>query len=238
MRILFTMLFLITLLGTACTFAGKSIVGNGIMGTEKRSVSNISKIKIEGGIDVVIDNGLEGARIETDENLIPYIVTVKDGDWLKIKAKDNANLESKKPIVVYLFTPSIKEIDLAGSGNVLVNGRFSSTDKMEFDIAGSGSITVDVNSPEITTSISGSGTIHITGETKVVNVEIAGSGNHEGNGLKAEIVNVNIAGSGDAMVYADFKLKASVAGSGNIRYKGNATVEKNVAGSGDVIKEP
>lgn len=238
MRALLIILFIITLSGIACRSVDQKIEGNGKMSSEKRSVSNISKIKVEGGIDVVIDNGLEGARIETDENLIPYILTVKDGEWLKITVKENAILKSTKPILVYITTPSITEINLAGSGNVIANGRFSSTDKMEFGIAGSGNITVEVNSPKITTSISGSGSIKIAGETKEVNVDIAGSGTHDGFALKAETGIINIAGSGDAMIYADINLKASVAGSGNIKYKGNATVEKNVTGSGDVIKEP
>ncbi len=238
MRAFITTFFLIILVGTACTYEGKIIEGNGKITSEKRTVNNISKIKVEGSIEVVIDNGLEGARIVTDENLIPYIVTEKDGDLLKIKVKENANLKSTKPITVYLSTPLVTEINLAGSGNVVANGRFSSTDRMGFEIAGSGNITIDVNSPKITTNISGSGTVHITGETKVVNVQIAGSGTHDGFALKAEDVSVKIAGSGDAMVYADINLKVSIAGSGNIKYKGNATVDKNITGSGDVIKEP
>ncbi len=226
------------ILGASCRFGGKRIEGNGKITSEKRTANDISKIKLAGGVNVIIDNGLAGARVEGDENIIPYIITETDGDWLKISVKKNVSLQTKQPMTVYVSTPFINEISITGSGDVIANGKFSAKDKMQFAVAGSGNITMDLNAPEVNTSISGSGTIRLTGETRSVNVEIAGSGNHDGIGLKAENAYVNVAGSGDAMVYADVKLKASIAGSGNIKYKGNASVEKNVVGSGDVMKEP
>ena len=219
-----------------CRFSGKKIDGNGNIISEKRSATNISKIKLEGGINVIIDNGLAAARVEADENIVPYIVTENDGDWLDIKVKDNVSLHSSKPMTVYVSIPSVTEIKIAGSGNVSANGKFSSNNKMSFEVTGSGKITMDVNAPEVKANVAGSGTIHISGQTRTVLVTIAGSGGYEGADLKAEDADINIAGSGDAAVFADVNLKASIAGSGNIKYTGNATVDKHISGSGEVIK--
>lgn len=221
---------------SACRFSGKKIEGNGNIISEKRSAANISKIKLEGGINVIIDNGLAAARVEADENIIPYIVTETEGDWLKIKVKNNVTLHSTKPMTVYVSIPAVEEIKVTGSGSVSANGKFSSNNKMSFDVSGSGNITMEVNAPEVNADIAGSGVLNISGQARTVNVSIAGSGGYEGTNLKAENADINIAGSGDAAVFADVVLKASIAGSGNIKYKGNATVDKHISGSGEVIK--
>ena len=226
------------LLITSCRFNDKKIDGNGKIVSEKRTVTTVTKIRVEGNINVVIDNGLASGRVEADENLIPYILTETDGDWLEIKVKKNYNLHSSKPITVYVSTPTISQVKLAGSGDIIANGKFSSNETMTFGLAGSGSMTLNLNSPALEASIAGSGTIHLSGETRNSKIEIAGSGDYDGTDLKAENVEVHIAGSGDAIVFAEIKLKASIAGSGNVKYKGNATIEKNVAGSGEVIKMP
>ena len=228
--------FVVTLF--SCKFGGRKINGNGKIATEKRAASSLSKVKVAGGVNVVIDNGLAGVRVEADENLIPYIVTETDGDWFKIRIKDDVNLQAVKTPTVYISTPAINSIKVAGNGEILANGKFSSMEQMYFDIAGSGSITIEVNAPGVETEISGSGSLHISGETRNAKVDIAGSGNYDGISLKAENANVSISGSGEAIVFAETTLKASIAGSGNIKYKGNAAVDKQVAGSGEVVKIP
>lgn len=226
------------LLVSSCRFYGKKIDGNGKVTSENRTVTNVSKIRVEGNINVVIENGLASGRVEADENLIPFILTETDGDWIEIKVKKNYNLHSTKPITVYVSTPTISQVKLAGSGDIIANGKFSSNEKMSFGLAGSGSMTINLNAPAVEASIAGSGTIHLSGETRNAKIEIAGSGDYDGANMKAENVDVHIAGSGDAIVFADLKLKASIAGSGNVKYTGNATIEKSVAGSGEVIKMP
>ena len=228
--------FLITLF--SCKFGGRKIDGNGRVATEKRAAGSLSKVKVAGEINVVIDNGLAGIRVEADENLIPYIVTETDGDWFKIRVKDEANLQAAKIPTVYISTPAISSIKVTGNSEILANGKFSSMEQMDFDIAGSGSITIEVNAPAVETEISGSGSLHISGETRTAKVEITGSGNYDGISLKAENADVSISGSGEAIVFAETALKASIAGSGNIKYKGSAAVDKKVSGSGEVVKIP
>lgn len=230
-------MLLCILLFSSCIFNNKKVEGNGKFSTEKRTIKNGSKIKLEGNINVIIENGLLDARVETDENLIPFVLTSNDGEWLRIAVKERVSLHSSKPITVYISTPTISEVKVAGSGNVTSVGKFSSNEKMSFALAGSGNLTMTTSSPDLGAAIAGSGTLHLSGETRNLKAKIAGSGNFEGADLKAENVDVHIAGSGDAVVYAETTLSASIAGSGSVKYKGNAKVEKHVAGSGEVVKE-
>jgi hypothetical protein len=224
------------LLFSSCIDFGKRVEGNGKIVTENRHASRLSKIKLQGHLEVIVEQGAESVKVETDENLLPYIITENEGDWLKIKTKDHINFSTSQPIKVYVSSPEIRSLSIDGSGDITGKSVFTSSEKMSFEISGSGDIEFSVHAPYVDADISGSGNLHLAGETKEVAVDVAGSGNYNGGDLKAETARVNVAGSGNAFVFADINLKASVAGSGGIKYRGNATIEKDIAGSGSVMK--
>jgi hypothetical protein len=221
---------------SSCKFGGKRVKGNGNIVTETRSGVKTSKIKLLGPMDVILEEGPASIRVEADENLMKYIVTKTDNGWLKIRFKSNLNVYSSTTIKVYVTTPKITDVVLAGSGNISCRDKFFAENDIELDLAGSGNFNMKVDAPKIKVGIAGSGSVNISGETRDVEVDIAGSGNYNGYDLKAENANINIAGSGDVNVFADVRLNANIMGSGNVNYKGNATVDKKVMGSGGIAK--
>ncbi len=214
----------------------RRINGNGKLASDVRNVSSATKIKLMGDMDVIINTGNTGVKVEADENIIPYIRTEMDGDWLEIKTENNLNINTKNPVRVYITTPRITDVEVTGSGNVTTESKFDADNKIGFSITGSGNITFNVNAPRINANITGSGTLHVLGETRDVSVNVAGSGNYEGRELKAENAKVTIAGSGDANLFADQNLQVKIMGSGSVKYRGNAAVDKQIMGSGSVVK--
>lgn len=225
-----------TMLLTACIDLGERVNGSGNVTTESREVSKAERIKVTGDMDVYIDQGPTAVKVEGDDNVLQYIETNMNDDWLEIRTRDNVSINTSKPVKVYVTTPQITDLKVTGSGNITCNQKFSTDNNTSFNITGSGDITAAINAPKVEAHISGSGNLHLSGETKDVEIHITGSGNYDGAELKAENADVSIAGSGDADLFADNKLKASVAGSGNVKYKGSATVDTHVAGSGTVSK--
>lgn len=222
---------------SSCIDMGERVNGNGNIKSENRKVSEADKISLGGDMDVYISEGPMALKVEADENLLPYIITEVEGGTLKIRDRDNVNINTSHAMKVYVTMPSVTDVRVGGSGNITFDKMITSDRDMAFAISGSGDITAQVNAPKTMAEISGSGNIHISGETKNVEIHIAGSGNYDGQELKAENAEVHIAGSGDAGVFADATLNASIAGSGTVKYKGNATVEKHISGSGSVDKE-
>jgi hypothetical protein len=218
------------------SIGGRRINGNGKIVSDVRNVSSATKIKVMGDMDVIVASGATSVKVETDENIIPYIRTEMDGDWLEIKTENNLNINTDKPVRVYITTPRITDIEVTGSGNVTTESKFDADNKIGFSITGSGDITFNVNAPRIDANITGSGTLHISGETRDVSINVAGSGNYEGRDLKAENAKVTIAGSGDANLFADQNLQVKIMGSGSVKYRGNAAVDKKIMGSGSVVK--
>ena len=236
-RILF-LLISSALLFTSCEWISyKRISGNGQLGTETRSVDRADKIGLSGSFNVEITQGATTAvKIEADDNLLPYIETIEEGGVLHIRPRRHYSLSSDHNITIYITTPKLEQVHIAGTGSVVGKSKFTEGDKLSLKISGSGDITLDVNTPEITASISGSGDMHLSGETEKQTIKIAGQGDYMAEELKSEDTKLNIAGSGDIRVFADNKLDVSIAGSGTVLYKGSATVKQHVAGSGEIRK--
>jgi hypothetical protein len=222
---------------SSCIDFGKRVDGNGRIKTETRKPGEARRIKVSGDINVFIEQGSPSVKIEADENVLQYILTETNDNWLEIRTRDHVNLHTSEPVKVYITTPEITDLKVTGSGNIESRSKFSTSHRTSFGITGSGDIIVDIDAPRVDSRITGSGNLHIQGETKDVEVHISGSGNYDGVNLKAENADVSIAGSGDAGLFAENRLKASVTGSGNVKFKGNASVESHVAGSGSVLKE-
>jgi hypothetical protein len=215
---------------------GRRINGNGKMASDVRNVSSATRIKLTGDMDVIINTGNTSVKVETDENILRYIKTEMNGNWLEIKTEDHININTNDPVKVYITTPAITDIEVTGSGTVSSESKFDADNKIGFNITGSGDINFNVNAPRVDANITGSGTLHVAGETRDVNINLAGSGNYEGLELKAENAKVTIAGSGDANLFADQNLRVKIMGSGSVKYRGNAAVDKQIMGSGSVEK--
>jgi hypothetical protein len=238
MRKLPLLYLMLVVIVASCDLVGERVKGNGQVTTEQRNLRSVNKIKVLGSMDVILAVGEPNVRVEADQNLLPYIETEIDDNWLEIKTRDDVSIHTEHPIKVYVTTPSISQLSLMGSGNVSSTGEFLSDNKIDFDLAGSGNISMDINAPKVKAAIGGSGSLHLTGETREIDLDIAGSGSFDAEDLKAENASVSIAGSGDALLYADVKLKVNIMGSGSVKYKGNAIVNKSVMGSGTISKLP
>ncbi len=222
----------------SCNISGERVNGSGHIETIDRHVETFDKIKVMGSIDVIIDLGETNVRVKGDDNILRYIITEQNDGWLEIKMQDKINIHTSNPMRVYVTTPDISALSVVGSGNIMMDKKYYSTNKMVLRITGSGDITCNINAPRIDAKLAGSGTLHIAGETRDVEVDIAGSGNYNGTDLKAENAAVKIAGSGDVSLFADARLEVKVMGSGSVKYRGNAIVNKKIMGSGSVLKIP
>src|SRR5687768_9336389 len=97
----FTMLILLS--ACRCNVVHKKVKGNGNLQSERRNVSHATKIAVLAHVEVILDSGATAVRVEADENLIPYIITELDDNWLEIKMKRGINTyTSSNPMRVYI----------------------------------------------------------------------------------------------------------------------------------------
>lgn len=222
----------------SCRFqSGKRIRGNGNLVTSERSVGAFRGVESHGFFDIYLTtDAASSVKVEAEDNLQEYIeIGVEDG-VLKIRQRDNINLRPKRDVKIHISAPMFERARVFGSGDIKSQNKLQAESRMNLGIHGSGEIDVDIDAPEVETSIRGSGTAKISGLTKNFKGEITGSGDIRAMELKSEEARVEIMGSGDAEIFASMKLDVSVRGSGDVRYRGEANVTSNISGSGSVKK--
>ncbi|MBL7730014.1 MAG: DUF2807 domain-containing protein [Chitinophagaceae bacterium] len=235
-KILF-LLPLVAILVSSCFLGGKRIKGNGVIKSETRSTTSFSGVDVSGNADVYVkQDSTTTVRVETDENLLPYIIIENRNGTLHIYQKDNTQLKTTKGIKVYLASPQYSRFDASGACDYYSEGRITNAESISFRLSGASEVNMDLKAPVVKASLSGAGTVSLKGETKDLDIDGSGSTEVKCFDLAAENVKVSISGAGDADVFASVKLDVHVSGAGDVRYKGNAVVSQNISGAGSVKK--
>jgi hypothetical protein len=224
-RLAFAGIFALVVVGvtTAIGFAiasdsstsSNTVQGSGVQITESRAVPAFGSVELAGSNNVFIRVGEErSVRVSGDDNLTDRVTTGVDAATLVIGSKPGS-YSTSSPMRVEVSVPSLRDLTLSGSGNVLVTG---------------------LDGQRFTVTISGSGVVRASGTTDKLDATISGSGQAELGGLEASAVRAVVSGSGEIVVTATTSLDASVPGSGSILYGGNpVVVTKSVTGSGEII---
>lgn len=218
--------------------ACEGVSGSGNVIKETREVGPFSALEVSGSMDVYVSQGNSTTvTLEGEDNILPEIELVTEGDKLEIRFKRNMNIRTHRDVKVFLSAKTLEGVELSGSGDVELSGIFNSSAPVHIGLSGSGDIKGVFNAPEISMDLAGSGDIELKGETRDVHISLAGSGNCDAGALLAETADVNIAGSGNVDLHASRELKTNIIGSGNVYYKGAPSISSSKIGSGTVKKK-
>jgi hypothetical protein len=219
-------------------FFGKRVHGNGNIRTEDRQVSDFKNVEVGGAAKVLVSQGDHpSVKIETDENLLPYIEVHQSGDKIYIQEKKGFNLKPTNGLHIYVTAPVYRSIDASGACDIIGQNKITNPESLEMHVSGAGDIRMDIDAPQLSAEVTGSGSIYLKGQTKDVTLDLTGAGHAHCYDLLSENTKVEISGAGSAEVYASVKLDAQVSGAGDVKYKGNASdVNQHVSGAGSVKK--
>lgn len=198
------------------------------------------EVDIAGAFKIVYEQGAEhNVRIDASEQAFKEMtVYVKDRE-LRIRKSVSKPTVSFKDVKVYVTSPDLHKIDLAGSGMFAASNPVAASKDLDVEIAGSGKVLlVAVTCQDACLEIAGSGNIEIGNlEATEVKTEIAGSGDISLGAMTCKKMNIEIAGSGNVNcdnINAD-NVHTEIAGSGDVNLKGSVRNHtKEIAGSGKV----
>ena len=231
-------LFTLILTATSCSPSLFGAVGRGSIVDEPIAVTPFTAVVTSASADVTITTGDSLQVILSDyENLIDLWDLKVENSQLIIETKPFKSLVNSKAKVTIVMPATLKEVKIAGSGNIDLNSPFPLVEKCI--ISGSGNITghAITNYTDLTLTISGSGSFNFVGTANRVKATTTGSGKMYLSNLVANDVRCLISGSGNMYVHAQNSLNATITGSGNIIYSGNPTVDVKTSGSGSVRHE-
>jgi hypothetical protein len=221
-RCLSVLLLAVLLTATACST--RMITGSGNLVTEARQVSGFDRIDLSGSGTVIVTQGAgETLTIETDDNILEYVLSNVENGTLKLGFKSGINIMDTTRLVFNVGVDDLTSLGLSGSGSIEVDKL--ETDHLDVDVSGSGNVQIsELIAGRVKLYISGSGIIDLTGDVPVQDVSVGG-----------ESVTVSVSGSGNATVCATETLDADVSGSGSVNYYGQpSSVHQSVSGSGAI----
>ena len=209
--------------------------GSGNIVTEKRNTGSFTGISVGGGFDVEIRTGPLEVLVESDDNVIKYIVTkVADGQ-LKIKL-DNIHLHHAH-LKVYVTAPEINNINSSASANVESKDVLKSVESVQLHSSSGGEIKAALDAPEIIANASSGGELHLSGRTRNFKATSSSGSSIDAKELLSENTTVKVSSGASADVHASLILDATASSGGNVTYRGSASVRKSVSSGGEVEKE-
>jgi hypothetical protein len=220
---------------------------------------SFSRIQVRSGSKVYVRQGspqkveFEGDR-EDIEDLDPRV----EGEKLVI-GRDNwgnwgfSNREDR--VTVYITIPKIAGLSVAGSGDMIVEGKITADD-LDLSVSGSGKLELAADaSGDLGADVSGSGTIVLSGKCRDFDSQVSGSGRVQldinvaeraafglsGSGKvratgSAKEVRTTISGSGEVLAanFVTDKCDVRISGSGDVEINVNKELDAHISGSGSV----
>ena len=221
------------LLVSACGMA--PVYGSGKVVTERRDASGFDGVSVSGGGDlVIIQDGTESVSVETDDNLMQYVVAEVRGGTLNLYL-DDQGLRNFQPTRL-VFTVHVKDLTaVTTSGSWNFTSEKINTDRLNIVVSGSGSVNIgDLSADNLSVMISGSGEMDAAGAVTGQSVTVSGSGKFRAGGLRSETAQITISGSGEATLWVTASLTTDISGSGTVHYYGSPQTDINTSGSGNV----
>lgn len=216
-----------------CACSLNVVRGSGRLVTESREVSDFDRVSLNGSGKVVLTQGdEESLTIETDRNVMQYVISEVQGGTLTLGTKSGMYIRPTRLI----FTLKVKDLDglsVSGSGDIAAE-RFDA-DRLEIKVSGSGDLRIDaLEAQAVEVRITGSGSVELAGQAPEQTIAIEGSGKYRGQDLRSETVSATVSGSGKATVWVTDSLDARISGSGSVNYYGDPRTNVSRTGSGGV----
>jgi hypothetical protein len=212
-KIMFPMLAAVAIV-VGCSRPG--VIGDGVIKTETRTVTDFSKLEVEGGYRIEWASGKPALSISADENLLPLISTVVSGDMLRIDS--TGSITATIGITIILTSSALADVNLTG-GNTFIAGPVSGQN-LKLESTGASDFTV-------------------SGSVTNLDATLTGAGKLKAKSLQTASTTLSLTGAGEAEVTATETLKVSITGAGSVTYSGHPkSVEKNILGAGSLKEQP
>jgi len=210
---------------------------------ETRNVGSFTKLSFRFPGKLILKQGsTQSVVLEGDKEVLEKIETEVENGKLSIGREDKFRFfdwgwDTHDRITAYVTMTNIEYIGVAGSGDLIGEGKFSTGD-VDLRVSGSGSLQIEVDAKgKLNADVSGSGDVGVKGNCQNFDSSISGSGKVNAQVSVAGKADVSISGSGKLTASGTAnEIKARISGSGKV-LAANLEVSKcnvHISGSGDV----
>lgn len=220
---------------TSCRWIGEErISGNGKIVTEPYDITGFSKVKVMGAMKLHVTQGdAYAVKIETDENLMEFIIVQREGDVLVVRPERGITLRASDDVHVYVTAPKFEAFRASGASEVIGETALSGHN-IFIDLSGASTARLDLKYDDVDVEVSGAGQADLRGEVRSLDVEASGASHVNAGDLKATEADLDLSGASFARVHVTGRLDADASGASEIFYSGGATVQSRASGASTI----
>lgn len=195
-----------------------------------------TNLKLHGSDTLLIEIGGDKPSLTISGNacLLKLAKIEQSGDTLTLTRKNEGYKECKdyKGLTFLLRTPSLPNLDLLGSGDIVANN--AANDTITANLQGSGDIVLrNISGKKGNFVLLGSGNYILEGKLAETSLTLTGSGDIDASGLEAGTLEANLLGSGNISGNAHGAAQLNITGSGDVDIKGAKPCNVRVLGPGN-----
>ncbi|WP_372750939.1 head GIN domain-containing protein [Labilibaculum sp.] len=207
--------------------------GNGDVQKQDREIRSFSAISASNGINVyVLQSDKESLSVETDENLLEYIITRVEDNELIIKVDGNFHRATKIDVFVNLI--DVTEINVSSGGNIETRNILK-LEKCDISVNSGADAKIEINTGELSCSVSSGADATLKGTADYFEGKASSGSDLHAKELIAKNCKAKASSGGDVSVYASETLEANASSGGDVTYYGNPTkVNARNSSGGDI----
>ena len=227
---------------SSCVYRSE-VLGKRVVLDSTRKTDVFNKVTLFASCNVHYKQGDTcSVRVVGDKQLVKNLITQVINNELQIRMKpykgDLMRLLNKTELNVYVTSPDLLAVKVAGSGDFEATGTVD-TDTMRIALTGSGDMDfANLICDRVEATLRGSGDVELKNvQADYTNLNLLGSGDMKVNLKNARNADASLTGSGDLKVGFDNCgiVNCKLLGSGDIELKGRIRqLNQNSTGSGDI----
>jgi len=229
---------LVILIFTSCEDRCLNSIGQTI--EEQRAVGTFEKIEIFDQINLTWHyDSTYNVVVQAGENLVPNIHTEVSDGWLIIENRNTCNFlrSYDHEINVHVYSPELKQIDCANSGNIYSEDTIVTRHFQFNQWSASGVNAIIVNSDTVSLKLhTGTGDLSASGSCDQFYLYSASYGSMECQNLKARNGWVTSRSTGQVFLNVENRLEAFLYSQGNVTLSSEpSTINSVVEGDGQIL---
>lgn len=215
-----------------------NLEGNGNLIKETRDLATFHAIEAGGAFNITVKQGTpQQVVVESDDNIVPIIITKVQNGELKIHTDNRMSSISPTKMNITIVVANIDELDISGASTVESVGLIKSN-KMEIECSGASKATIHLNCMEVDIDFSGASKGVFQGSTTKLEIEASGASDIKCEKLIADHISADVSGASYISLSANKSLKINASGASEVEYiSEGAKVTIETSGAASVKKK-
>ncbi|MFN8442847.1 MAG: head GIN domain-containing protein [Caldilineaceae bacterium] len=243
------------LLLAACAFGPlRVIVGSGKVVSQEMDLSDFERVNVGSAFQVEIrhDDGYR-VTIEVDENVLPHLRVVKEGNTLQIGLERGVTLSGNVTLRGVVSLPALTGVEASGASRVTLSG-FRGTADLTLRASGASQLTGEIDGDNADFVASGASEIQLQSTVKNASIEATGASKITLSGggqnltitasgaspvdlakFPAQDAKIDASGASNVTVQLTGTLDAKASGASHVYYLGSPTLGRvNTSGASSI----